>query len=629
MEIKKNNPLRVNYTNTTDEVKRVSFFEIFNVNPKGVSTEISHCSMDFTKKYFYENPHLISLFRFQSTNIKNIQSEGMITKISKNPIGESVQEPAILLIDFLHKQQFQSGIVDIPYHFVLDGLTSDLEFDLLPNTTVSIAMFFSEKCDSRSDESLKSLIVKCNDLNESIKKSDYVGSIVVENKSNESKVVYLNDIFKYENEYFKDSDLILSDIFNKNTNSNEFNCGYFDSIRISSNNSLQVISPIEFNSGGKYYPAVELNGTEFQSGINDVNIVGEEFSSENTMRVTVIPNTRVLYLFKKLKHKAELNHSKSFINIESINNTETNINKKVNVLSADSEENMMIDGIYTSIGKNKMNLSENYFNPDMIRMRFFKPNQIERDITFVGLDCDGNIFTKTVNPVVYLDETLFQSGIVEFKLDFGVKVKKISKIICDFRTIGDGVNIILYNLKDNFKYDYEKSINLGIIQRERIMPIEKLNEKYGIRFPIWIENTTDKYIEVELFNNKEDYKCLPEGVNCNIYNDSNGYESLLNKFDSVEYKYLTLHTVYGKVTMLTDSKVFTCIDSEEYSHKSELGLCSYISAMQFQPNIINIPDGLKLFTLIKIDNSDKIKYKQKLVVGIEANSKIAYVCSLS
>ena len=381
MEIKKNNPLRVNYTNTTDEVKRVSFFEIFKVNPDGVITEISNCSIDFTKKYFYENPHLISLFRFQSTNIKNIQSESMINKVSRNPMGQLIEEPAILLIDFLHKNQFQSGIVDIPYHFVLDGLTSDLEFDLLPNTTVSIAMFFSEKCDSRSDESLKNLMDKCNDLNESIKKSDYIGSVVVENKSNESKVIDLNNIFKYENEYSKDSNLILSDIFNKNTNLNEFNYGYFESIRIVANNSRQLINPIVFNSGGKYYPAIELNGTEFQSIINDVNIIGEEFSSENTMRVTVMPNTRVLYLFKKLKHKVESFHSKSFISIESINNTDTN--KKVNVLSADNEDGMMLDGVYTSIGKNKTNLSENYFNPDMIRMRFFNPNQIERDVKFV------------------------------------------------------------------------------------------------------------------------------------------------------------------------------------------------------------------------------------------------------
>ena len=213
-------------------------------------------------------------------------------------------------------------------------------------------------------------------------------------------------------------------------------------------------------------------------------------------------------------------------------------------------------------------------------------------------------------------------------MDFGIKVKEISKIICDFRTIGDGVNIILYNLKDNFKYDYEKSINLGIIQRERLMPIEELNEKYGIRFPIWIENTTNESIDVELFNNRADSNNLPKGIKCNIYGDNNAYETLLDKFESNEFKSLFLYKVYRKNAFDNVIHIY-CSDLKEYDKKVTVNVNDYFSALQFQSNIVRLGNGITILDLTKDVDSGEIKNKQKLVLSIPANSKIAYICSLS
>ena len=216
-------------------------------------------------------------------------------------------------------------------------------------------------------------------------------------------------------------------------------------------------------------------------------------------------------------------------------------------------------------------------------------------------------------------------------MDFGIKVKEISKIICDFRTIGDGVNIILYNLKDNFKYDYESIISLEIINRKESILLEKLNEKYGVRFPIWIENTTNESIDVELFNNRADSKNLPEGIKCNIYDDNNAYETLLGKFESNKYQSLFLYKIYSGDSLRAVSCVMKqyIFDSKEYISLGDFHAHPYFSALQFQSNIVRINNGIMILDLTKDVDSGEIKNKQKLVLSIPANSKIAYICSLS
>lgn len=452
---KKNDYIQFTYTNTTDEVKKVCCFEIFNKNLEGVdiiSSSKNIPSMDYLKKYFYEYPQSTSYLRIESKDIFGLQGERTINEVKKTPI-ESVSKPVISLIDYLSKHQFQNGIIDVMYSFVLDGFSSDLEFDLLPKSSISISFFFGCSKGIRSTESLKELIEISNEYNsECSKLSERVGSIVVENLGNESKVIDVNDIEKYNNIYSLDPLLKFSNILYPNTcyfPTNKYNS--FNSIKIVvtksenySNARKQVSLPIEFNSGSKYFPSVEFKGTDFQSGINEVNILGEEYSLENSMRITVLPKTRVVYVFSNKKNLIPTTSNTKFINIDCENKSDDF--KTVNVLSDKKE-----DGIDKLISKNKLSLSENYFKPNMIKVFFSDASQLERDITFNQKHDLDEFKSFKIKPSDYLNPSYFQPKYVEIPLNFGFKFQENSEILFDLKK-GENVNLVIFETKNIEKY---------------------------------------------------------------------------------------------------------------------------------------------------------------------------------
>jgi hypothetical protein len=165
----KNSKLRsvtFTYTNTTNELKRVSCFETFNVNQEGIEFRISdNFNVDSARKYFYEYPCVVSKFRFMSSNLNSMKGysfENISTFLQKEPISVSS-----ILLD-IPDGQYQAGILDREYYYVLGSITDDLEFDLLPNTEISIAMFFSEIYNIRSEDTISALTEKCHKLNENI-----------------------------------------------------------------------------------------------------------------------------------------------------------------------------------------------------------------------------------------------------------------------------------------------------------------------------------------------------------------------------------------------------------------------------------------------------------------------------
>lgn len=154
------------YTNTTNEVKRVSCFETFNANQEGVEVRISdNFDIDSARKYFNEYPCLVSKFRFMSCNLNKMKGyyfNNISSFLQKEPINTSQ-----IMLD-IPEGQYQEGILDREYYYVLGSSTDDLEFDLIPNTEISIAMFFSETYNFRSDDALSTLTEKCHKLNEDI-----------------------------------------------------------------------------------------------------------------------------------------------------------------------------------------------------------------------------------------------------------------------------------------------------------------------------------------------------------------------------------------------------------------------------------------------------------------------------
>jgi hypothetical protein len=86
-------------------------------------------------------PFETSLVRIQSTNTAQVTQ--IITITSKDANGQLCQIPLITQ-SYFSANQFQSGILDIPFSIKIDGNTN-LQFPVLGNTTVVITLFPSNK----------------------------------------------------------------------------------------------------------------------------------------------------------------------------------------------------------------------------------------------------------------------------------------------------------------------------------------------------------------------------------------------------------------------------------------------------------------------------------------------------
>ena len=88
-----------------------------------------------------EQPFETSLVRIQSVNTAQITQ--IITITSKDANGQLCQIPLITQ-SYFSANQFQSGILDIPFGMKIDGNTN-LQFSVLGNTTVTMTFFPSNK----------------------------------------------------------------------------------------------------------------------------------------------------------------------------------------------------------------------------------------------------------------------------------------------------------------------------------------------------------------------------------------------------------------------------------------------------------------------------------------------------
>ncbi len=86
-------------------------------------------------------PFETSLIRIQSTNTAQITQ--ILTITSKDANGQLCQIPVITQ-SYFSANQFQSGILDVPFALRIDGNTN-LQFSVLANTTVVLTFFPKEK----------------------------------------------------------------------------------------------------------------------------------------------------------------------------------------------------------------------------------------------------------------------------------------------------------------------------------------------------------------------------------------------------------------------------------------------------------------------------------------------------
>lgn len=641
-------PLQIVYTNNTDEVKKVCAFEIFNKNPEGVTAEMAYVggtSFEYMKKYFYENPHLSGMIRLQCTGLNGVQAEQVIFKVSKTPMGHMIQVPAIVPIEEFSKHQFQSGILDVNYKFLMDSMDCDFEFNLLPKTTLVMTVFFEEKMKGRNIEKLDSLRNRCKN-----KYHNIIGSIVIDNSSDKPKELILFDIEKYK-EYEKDESLKIYSLFDVKhedvLQQITYQNTYFNSIRTfvskgnMDNQKRQVAAPFEFNSGNKYHPLVEIDGNEFQQGIADTHIVGEQLSSDNPIKVTVMPNTRVAYIFK---HEEKINASSvipSFIAVDIENTTD-----KDSVFDALHYNEHKINH---EISCNKLKFNKTEFKANFMRIYFYNESQLQSSFKIVGELKDGTKVEKELYPINHINEMKFNTNLVE--LDFNFFDLPVSKchLLFDLKK-GYGVSIIIANKKkdntpvinkEEFVHDSMKGVDF-LLANTAVMSSKNDDRLNWI--PIKLENKTDEEKEIILQNSNEEKSSIPDGVNCSVGGFASGYNQLLDFLYSRTFDSLNVERIFSKDNMQITSPLNVTDYTDSKNPKNiQIAPQVYFSAMQFHSAIINTA-GFKLFDLTKQDDGIEIKKdgsgkeyktpktkvvnKQKLTFKLRPNSTVIFCISL-
>jgi hypothetical protein len=129
--------LTLSYYNPTDSIKTVELFQFFNDN-EGVELTIGNLNMslDYFRRYFMFYPTKVKFLRFNTDSIE--QAKNMIYKKSQTIGGKTYKTPYCLLLDNFSSSQFQSNVFDVQEELLIDGLSYDLVFNLLPKSTIRI-----------------------------------------------------------------------------------------------------------------------------------------------------------------------------------------------------------------------------------------------------------------------------------------------------------------------------------------------------------------------------------------------------------------------------------------------------------------------------------------------------------
>lgn len=112
-------------------------------SPVGITVTPSQANVTYVEllQQSAEQPFETSLMRVQSTNTAQITQ--IVTVTSRDANGQQCTVP-IITQSYFSANQFQAGILDVPYNVRIDGNTQ-IQFPVLATTTVVLTFFPSEK----------------------------------------------------------------------------------------------------------------------------------------------------------------------------------------------------------------------------------------------------------------------------------------------------------------------------------------------------------------------------------------------------------------------------------------------------------------------------------------------------
>ena len=143
-------PYQVSITNSTAGTLTATLFgkntNLLLANfgsPVGIAVTPSQANVTYVEllQQSAEQPFETSLMRVQSTNTAQITQ--IVTITSRDANGQQCTVP-IITQSYFSANQFQAGILDVPYNVRIDGNTQ-IQFPVLATTTVVLTFFPSEK----------------------------------------------------------------------------------------------------------------------------------------------------------------------------------------------------------------------------------------------------------------------------------------------------------------------------------------------------------------------------------------------------------------------------------------------------------------------------------------------------
>ena len=192
--------------NTTEKPLMASMLDVFEKN-EGIEKKFWHTSLESDdylisfKNWIIKNQLEIELFRiqFQTNGEFKEFNKDVIFKpfiyVGGNPFGSRMERLMFYLCENMSPHQQQVGIIDIKADVLIDGVSTDIHFEMLPKENITITIFLKE------EEELKNEVLH-----------DY-STIIHSSEISETLQKHFEEYDKQQNEWREKNGIILESEF--------------------------------------------------------------------------------------------------------------------------------------------------------------------------------------------------------------------------------------------------------------------------------------------------------------------------------------------------------------------------------------------------------------------------------
>lgn len=327
-------------------------------------------------------------------------------------------------------------------------------------------------------------------------------------------------------------------------------------------------------------------------------------AAANTVKVKVLPKTRVVYIFKRYeKHVGEL-IVPNIASGSAVNNSEEPL--KVELLKEGKMTKLESE---TEPGSPSMSIDVPC-EAKTARIVFESMEQMEHPILIKHATEDGVYNVKTIYPLAYVNPYLYGSYKIIDIGNFNYILSGHSHIEAVLPKKGDSLHVALY---DQSLHTHQK-------------PVNNL-------FPVWIENSTTEEKTIFLVNNMEYYEkpeyAFPEGIKVTVKSGEDWGDQLRGIEATQSISELAFKRIYvpERHSFPADIKKYCFNDDGDHYYTqviTPVGKC--INPNQYNSNIIEFSDDNNPYILPFKDGGKRIKAYMEM--KMPARSRMAIFCEL-